>query len=106
MDELVSTETLDLDQDHFLSLETSRQWPKYVVAWSVRRRSGDSDYPVRSGTIERMPPKSPAELEEMLEALRQEAIAEATEAAAVSTQQSGKAEHSGGSFLSRLFGRR
>lgn len=105
MDELESVETLELDEDSFITIEITRQWPRYVASWSVRRREGESDYPVKSGEIERMPPRDPSELPAVLARLRQDAVTQATEAvqAGAGDRTETKEERS---LLGRLFGRR
>lgn len=82
MDETEGGQIVELDADSWISVEIDRQWPKYVATWSIRRRAGDSDYPARSGTLARLPPSDPAQLDDMLANLRQEAIEQATAAAA------------------------
>ncbi|HZU12607.1 MAG TPA: hypothetical protein VFB58_07180 [Chloroflexota bacterium] len=77
MDEQPDVEALDLGDDLWIDLQQSREWPKYVVTWSVRRKQGDSDYPVASGRLERMPGGDP---EELLAAMREDALAEAKSA--------------------------
>jgi hypothetical protein len=102
MENLPSSETLDLDAEHFVLLETSRQWPKYVATWSVRRREGDSDYPVSSGSVERMPPSPESPVDDLLADLRSEALAAAEQAAG---NAPGAAVEPNRSFLDRLLGR-
>ncbi len=93
---------VELDADSWISVEIDRQWPKYVATWSIRHREGESDYPIQSGTVERLPPSDPTELDGMLASLRQEAIAHATAA----MPDRGKDEESKkGRFLDRLLGR-
>jgi hypothetical protein len=97
VDEDQSTHVENLEGDRFIAVELSRRWPKYVATWSVRRRVGDSDFPLASGELERMPEGE----DPPWESLRQDALAEARAAAATvapAPQKQG--------FLSRLFGRR
>lgn len=102
MNENRGNEVVELDADSWISVEIDRQWPKYVATWSIRRRVGDSDHPIRSGTVERMPPRDSAELDEMLASLRQEAMDQATAAVADPGQEEGRKK---GRFLDRLLGR-
>lgn len=104
MDEDRGDEVVELDANSWISVEIERQWPKYVATWSIRRRAGDSDFPLDSGTVERMPPSDPAELDDMLVSLRQEAIDQATAATAgLEHRQPGGRRK--GRFLDRLLGR-
>lgn len=102
MDESGGDELVELDADSWISVEIDRQWPKYVATWSIRRRAGDSDYPVLTGKVERLPPRDPAELDNMLAGLRREAMDQAT-AAAAGGEQDRRNKRSG--FLNRLLGR-
>lgn len=96
-----SVESLDLDDHHFVSIEMVRQWPKYVVTWAVRRRAGDTDYPVQTGTLERMPPPAGEGVDDMLASMREEAIEQARQAAgSVEEEPAGEKR----SFLDRLRG--
>ena len=81
-----------------------REWPKYVATWSIRRQAGETDYPIQTGRVERMPPADSAELDSMLEELRAEAMEEAKQAAVRDHKPDTSKE--GGSLLGRLFGRR
>jgi hypothetical protein len=102
-DDESGNEVFELDADRFILIEVSREWPRYVATWSIRRRSGDTDFPVQSGRVERMPPSDPAELDAALDSLRDKARRDAMNAA----QTSGQAdEEKKGSLLGRLFGRR
>lgn len=100
-EEFFSTHTYELDPERWIVVEISRRWPKYVASWSVRQQAGDSDFPLASGELERMPPSNPADLETELDALREQARAEAT--AALPAEQSTKPRNRG--IFSRLFGR-
>ena len=100
MDEAGGIETVELDDERFIALESTRNWPKYVIEWSVRRRSGDSDYPLAHGEVESMPPTEGETLEEMWARLREDALAQATAASGAEQTQEPKR-----SFLGRLFGR-
>lgn len=101
MDEDEAGDIVELDADRWVLVEIERQWPKYIATWSIRRRVGDSDYPQESGTIERMPPRNPADLDDMLASLRQEAI----ERAAAETAHSEPETQKKRGFLERLLGR-
>jgi hypothetical protein len=102
MDENRDDDIVELDTNSWISVEIDRQWPKYVATWSIRRRSGDSDYPVLTGTVEQLPPRDATELDGMLARLRQEAIDQAT--AAVPTGGAEEARKKS-RFLDRLLGR-
>lgn len=99
-DEYQTLHTYELDPDRWVQVEVTRRWPRYVAAWSVRQRSGDSDFPLASGEIERMPPKHPADLEQELDALREEARSAAL--SAVPAGPAGGERRKG--LLSRIFG--
>lgn len=95
-------ETVEIDAGQWVTIEFSRRWPKYVAEWSVRQQvSQESDFPVASGVVERMPPKDGESLEDLRDAMRAEAVRQANEALAA--QQPPKEEKRG--LLGRLFGR-
>jgi hypothetical protein len=97
-------EVVELDPERTIAIEISREWPRYVATWSIRRQVGESDYPVQSGRIERMPPQTPEELDGMLEILRSDARAAAVNAARTSEEeQVGRGDDS---LLGRLFRRK
>lgn len=100
-EEYFSTHTYELDPDRWIVVEISRRWPKYVAAWSIRQRAGDSDFPLASGEVERMPPTAGAEMEAELETLREQARQQAL--AALPRDPEREPRRKG--FLSRLFGR-
>jgi hypothetical protein len=50
--EVEETEVIELDSGRYIQLEKYRQWPKLGVLWSVRRRVGESDYPLQRGSEE------------------------------------------------------
>ncbi len=81
MEEAPRIETVEIEQDRFISLEFSRRWPQYVVEWSVRQRSGDSDFPLAGGTLERLPQPGADAPDSLWEDLRQDALAHARQAA-------------------------
>ena len=58
MDDSPPDETVELSADRWIALEFSREWPRYVVTWSVRRRHGDSDFPVVGGRVVREPDRA------------------------------------------------
>ena len=80
METIENVETVDIDAERFISLEFARHWPKYVIAWSVRQRSGDSDFPLADGVVEQLPPEG-ANLEAMWAELREDALRQAMTAA-------------------------
>ena len=100
MDAEERSETVEIDSDRWITLEFSREWPKYVVEWSIRRRVGDGDFPEGTGRVERMPPRDGETLEDVQDELRRSAVAEAQEAA---SQVPATQERP--SFFKRLFGR-
>lgn len=71
MDERPDAEVLDLGEGFTIDLRQSREWPHYVVEWSLRRRQGDSDYPVASGRVARMPE---GDAEALLAGMREDAL--------------------------------
>lgn len=104
MEEFVHVETSDIDADRFILLEGRRAWPKYVVAWSIRRRSGETDFPLASGTLERMPPKDGTSLDELWEEMRAQALSQAADAGERLPAQETATKRP--SLLDRLLGRR
>lgn len=98
MEHMDRVETEDLDEQQFVRLSFERRWPKYVVSWSVRRRSGDSDFPVAQGVVQRMPPAASDDIDALWDDLRQEALLQAH--AAVPAK-----EHKSKSLLGRMFKR-
>lgn len=100
MDDVEGIETVELDTQRFIALESSRRWPRYVIAWSVRQRSGDSDFPLAHGEVESMPPEAGKNLDDMWAQLRQDAIDQATAAAGEAPKPAPKQ-----SFIGRLFRR-
>jgi hypothetical protein len=74
MDVEERSEIVELDPDSWITLDFSREWPKYVVEWSIRRRRGDGDFPLATGRIDHMPPRGDETLEEVQEALRSAAL--------------------------------
>jgi hypothetical protein len=95
------SETIDLDPERFVSLEFSREWPKYVVSWWVRQRAGDSDFPLATGSVDRLPPGSGEDLESTWAELRQAALEQAMTAASQTIVEPPKRR----SFLDRLLRR-
>ncbi len=98
MESVERVETEDLDGQQFVRLSFERRWPKYVVAWSVRRRSGDTDFPVAQGIVERMPPTALDDIDTLWTELRQEALLQAQAAVPAAAPKSK-------SFLGRMFNR-
>lgn len=101
MDGFERVETVELAGERSVLLEFSRRWPKYVVAWSIRRQVGESDFPVAAGQVESMPPKGDRSLDDMWNELRDQALDEANRAA---PEESGSPARSR-SFIDRILGR-
>jgi len=98
MEHMDRVETEDLDEQQFVRLSFERRWPKYVVSWSVRRRSGDSNFPVAQGGVDRMPPAATDDIDALWDDLRQEALSQAHAAVPAAAPKSK-------SFLGRMFNR-
>jgi hypothetical protein len=96
-------ETVELDANRWITLEFAREWPKYVVTWSIRRKVGDGDFPAGTGRVERMPPRGDETVESVLEALRGEAISDAR--AAAESDAGDEARRRPGGLIRRLFNR-
>lgn len=103
MDEGPADETVELDADSWIALEYSRQWPKYVVSWSIRRRAGDSDFPLARGQVDVLPSSQGAMTEEMWAELRRQGLDQAMAHAQSAAATTGNRKQS---FLGRLLGRR
>jgi len=104
VDEAPPTETIELDQDRFISLEFSRRWPRYVVEWSVRQRSSDFDFPLASNTLERPPLPAGGDAEALWGELREEALTQARQALeGIAAPERGVRQRR--SLFGRLFGR-
>jgi hypothetical protein len=101
VEQVERSETIDLDTERFVSLEFSRQWPKYVVSWWVRQRVGESDFPLATGSVDRLPPGQGEDPESVWNELRQSALDQAMTAAPQATAPEPKRR----SFLDRLLGR-
>jgi hypothetical protein len=100
--EVEEIETVELDGKRFIQLETYRQWPKLGVLWSVRQRSGDSDFPLARGSEEQLP-RSGQDADEVWALLREQALAAAHDAAqGAAPEASGQKQTS---FFGRLFRR-
>jgi hypothetical protein len=94
-------ETIELSEDQWIVLAFSREWPRYVVEWSVRQRSGETDFPIAVGRVVQEPEQSrPAE--DLWNAARGRAVDEANHALAEAPPQSRAASKG---FFSRLFRR-
>ena len=104
MESIERSETVEIDADRWVLLEFGRRWPKYVVAWSVRQRVGDSDFPLASGSVDQMPSGDAGAIDEMWARLRESALDQAMSAAAGTAEQQGS-ESKPRSFLDRLLGR-
>jgi hypothetical protein len=99
--EVEEIETVELDGKLFIQLETYRQWPKLGVLWSVRQRSGDSDFPLARGSEEQLPRSEDADA--VWARLRERALAAAQDAA--QTAAPAASEQKRTSFFARLFHR-
>lgn len=104
MEPIERTEMVDIDAERFISLEFSREWPKYTVSWWVRRRVGESDFPLAEGKVDRLPPGPAESLDDMWDELRQRAVDEA-QAAAESAALGAPQQSRRRSLLDRLLGR-
>jgi hypothetical protein len=96
------SETVEVDEQRWISLEFSRRWPKYVVSWQLRQRSGEGDFPADRGEIDQMPAAGEDGADAIWDSLREQAIQTANESAA-STPVEAPARPS---LLRRLFGSR
>jgi hypothetical protein len=76
-------------------------WPKYVCTWSIRHRVGDGDFPLATGEVDRMPPREGQSLDDVIAALRDDAVV-AANATAASTESASPPRSR--SLLKRLFG--
>ena len=74
------SDVVELDAERFISLQFERRWPKYVVEWSVRRRAGESDFPLAKGNLERLPSKEGDQVDTVWEEMRVIALEQAREA--------------------------
>lgn len=99
MDEFDAVETVEIDPDRWISLEYTRRWPKYVVDWYVRQRSGDTDFPLATGTVEELP--EDRDQDTIHQSLHDRALQQANAAVAAAGGQ----ERQGRSLLDRLLGR-
>ncbi|PZS03586.1 MAG: hypothetical protein DLM70_08855 [Chloroflexi bacterium] len=103
VDRVERLETVTIDDDQWVQLEFGRRWPKYVVAWSVRRRSDDSDYPVASGVAEAMPRRvGDTEETDPWDSAREQAV----KAAMATLSSAPQTTEEKPSLLARLFRRR
>ena len=103
MEPIEQSETIEIDAQRFITLEFSRQWPKYVVSWWVRQRVGESDFPVAEGAVDRLPSHPSTDREEVWAELRQTALDQAMQAA--TSAGAGSEQSKGRSFLDRLLRR-
>lgn len=100
MDDVPDQEEVEVDATRIISLEFSRDWPRYSLEWSVRFRSGDKNYPIGGGHIEALPERDkPAA--QVWEQLRISAMSAAQ--AAIDAGKGSEAE-SRPSLRRRLFG--
>jgi hypothetical protein len=100
--EVEETEVIELDTGRYIQLEKYREWPKLGVLWSVRRRVGESDYPLQRGSEDRIPAAG-QEPEEVWGTLRDAALAAAYVAANADGPAPGAKKRP--SLLARLFNR-
>jgi|SRR5947209_2378423 len=104
MDSVERLETVEIDADHWIQLEFGRRWPKYVVDWSVRRRAGEGDFPLASGSAEGMPPRDQGGMDALWDELRATAVDQARAAWVEGVRAEGEPPKSR-SLLGRLLGR-
>lgn len=102
MEDIERADWVELDESRFIQLEMSRRWPKWVVAWWVRQKRGEADFPVAHGEVERLPGEN-ADLDEIWESLRQEALDQA--AVALQGVEVPRRRSGFRAFLDRLMGR-
>jgi hypothetical protein len=100
--EVEEIETVELDGGRFIQLETYRQWPRLGVLWSVRQRSGDSDFPLARGSEEQLP-RSGQDADEVWALLREQALTAAQDAAETAAPATGGQTRT--SLIGRLFRR-
>lgn len=100
--EVEETEVIELDSRRFIQLETYRQWPNVGVLWSVRQRSGESDFPLQRGSLEQRPSGGQT-ADDVWSVLRESALVAAQEAATSSVSPPGGKRRP--SFLDRLLHR-
>lgn len=94
-------ENVDLSGDRWILLVFAREWPRYIVEWSIRQQSGESDFPVLSGRIVREPDRDRSS-EEIWNDARELAIEEASAALARHETQLSSGRKG---LLARLLGR-
>jgi hypothetical protein len=101
MDDVPADETIELSIDRWIVLAFAREWPRYVVNWSVRQRAGDSDFPLLSGQAS-LAPERDRSSEEMWSQARDLATDDAN--AALETRVADAPTRKRG-LLSRIFSR-
>ncbi|GAC1445907.1 MAG: hypothetical protein NVSMB52_08840 [Chloroflexota bacterium] len=94
-------DTIDIDADRFITVVYERRWPKNVASWSVRQRSGDSDYPLARGEVDAVL-KPEHDASAVWTSVREQALFQAN-AAALSFVP---AEEKRPSFFQKLLGRK
>jgi hypothetical protein len=99
MENVPDPEEVEVDATRVISLEFSRDWPRYALDWSVRFRSGDKNYPIGAGRVEALPAQD-QQVDEMWEHLRVSAMSAAQ--GAIEARKT--AEESRPSLRRRLFG--
>ena len=101
MQETPADETIELAPDRWILLVFGREWPRYIVEWSVRQRHGDSDFPTLGGRVVQEPDSSRS-AEELWSEARERAIEEANSALAQAAERQGSSRKG---LLARIFGR-
>ncbi len=105
MNDFSGAEQVELEHARFILLTYSRDWPKYVVSWSLRQTAGDGDFPLGSGHVEQLPPSDAAGVDALRDELRQAALDQANVASAEIAPTEGST-HGKRSLFGRLFGKK
>ena len=105
MNDFTGAEQVELEHARFILLTYSRDWPKYVVSWSLRQTAGEGDFPLGSGHVEHLPPPDAAGLDALRDELRQAALDQANAASAEIAPAEGSTQEKR-SWLGRLFGKK
>lgn len=98
MEDAPPDEIVEVTTGQWVALAYSREWPRYVVRWSVRQRAGDADFPVAGGQVEARP-SSATPSEAIWSELRQQAL----DAAPVASSGPSDDESERRSLLAKLF---
>ena len=99
IDDSPPDETIEVSEDRWIALAFAREWPRYVVEWSVRKRAAQSDFPVVRGRVVREPERGRPSEEIWAEA-RDQAVEETN---AALERQAAEQPAQGKGLLSRLF---